>query len=51
VRRHLATFLGLDPAGCAVVPERHHGATLVLWIRSTSARATRSSTTDHGYGA
>ncbi|MBO4206321.1 aminotransferase class V-fold PLP-dependent enzyme [Micromonospora echinofusca] len=49
-RRHLATFLGADPEGAALVPNATSGAAIVL--RSLGLRpGDEVLTTDHGYGA
>ncbi|MEH1016780.1 aminotransferase class V-fold PLP-dependent enzyme [Micromonospora sp. CPCC 206060] len=49
-RRHLATFLGADPEGTALVPNATGGAAIVL--RSLGLRpGDEVLTTDHGYGA
>jgi len=50
VRRHLATFVGLDPAGCAVVPNATTGASIVLGSLGFG-HGDEIITTDHGYGA
>jgi isopenicillin-N epimerase len=48
--RHLATFVGLDPAGCAIVPNATTGAAIVLGSLAFGP-GDEILTTDHGYGA
>jgi isopenicillin-N epimerase len=49
-RRHLAGFVGLDPDGCAVVPNATTGAAIVLGSVRLGP-GDEIVTTDHGYGA
>ncbi|GIJ65172.1 aminotransferase class V-fold PLP-dependent enzyme [Virgisporangium ochraceum] len=49
-RRHLATFVGLDPDGCAVIPNATTGVSIVLGSLDL-ARGDEILTTDHRYGA
>jgi isopenicillin-N epimerase len=49
-RRHLATFVGLDPDGCAVVPNATTGVGIVLGSVDLG-RGDEILTTDHRYGA
>jgi isopenicillin-N epimerase len=49
-RRHLATFVGLDPDGCAVIPNATTGAAIALGSFVFGA-GDEIVTTDHGYGA
>ncbi len=49
-RRHIATFLGADPAGTAFVPNATTGISLILKSLSLHA-GDEVLTTDHGYGA
>lgn len=49
-RRHLATFVGLDPAGCAIVPNATTGAAIVLGSVPVAA-GDEIVVTDHAYGA
>src|SRR5919112_6289853 len=49
-RRHLATFLGADPDGSALLPNTTHGVSLVLQsVRHTSGDEVLL--TEHAYGA
>ena len=49
-RRHLATFVGLDPDGCAMVANATTGAAIVLGSFAFRP-GDEIVTTDHGYGA
>ncbi|GIJ58863.1 aminotransferase class V-fold PLP-dependent enzyme [Virgisporangium aurantiacum] len=49
-RRHLATFVGLDPDGCAVVPNATTGVGIALGSVGLG-RGDEILTTDHRYGA
>jgi isopenicillin-N epimerase len=49
-RRHLASFIGLDPDGCAIVPNATTGAAVAIGSIGLS-RGDEVLTTDHRYGA